>query len=46
MCSFSHTHPDHDTICAFRRHNLEAVTAAFVDVLELARELRLLKLGA
>ena len=39
------THPDHDTICTFRRHNLEAVAAAFVDVLELARELRLLKLG-
>lgn len=40
------THPDHDTICSFRRHNLEAVAAAFVDVLELARELRLLKLGS
>ncbi len=39
------THPDHDTICTFRRNNLEAVAAAFVDVLELARELRLLKLG-
>jgi len=39
------THPDHDTICAFRRNNLEAMAAAFVDVLELARELKLLKLG-
>lgn len=39
-------HPDHDTICAFRRNNLEAVAAAFVDVLELARELKLLRLGA
>ncbi len=39
------THPDHDTICTFRRRNLEALAAAFVDVLELARELRLLKLG-
>jgi len=39
------THPDHDTICAFRRKNLEAVAAAFVDVLELAREMKLLKLG-
>ena len=38
-------HPDHDTICAFRRNNLEAVAGAFVDVLELARELKLLKLG-
>lgn len=39
------THPDHDTICAFRRNNLDAIAAAFVDVLELARELRLLSLG-
>ena len=39
-------HPDHDTICAFRRNNLEAIAAAFVDVLELARELKLLQLGA
>jgi len=39
------THPDHDTICAFRRNNFEAVAGAFVDVLELARELKLLKLG-
>lgn len=39
-------HPDHDSICAFRRKNLEAIAAAFVDVLELARELKLLQLGA
>ena len=39
------THPDHDTICAFRRNNLDAIATAFVDVLELARELKLLKLG-
>jgi transposase len=39
-------HPDHDSICTFRRKNLEAIAAAFVDVLELARELKLLKLGA
>lgn len=38
-------HPDHDTICAFRRNNLEAIAAAFVDVLELAKELQLLSLG-
>jgi len=38
-------HPDHDSICAFRRNNLDAVAAAFVEVLELARELKLLKLG-
>lgn len=39
------THPDHDTICAFRRHNLEAIAGAFVAVLELARELQLLQVG-
>src|SRR5258708_6699678 len=38
-------HPDHDTICAFRRKNFEAVAGAFVEVLELAREMKLLKLG-
>ena len=39
------SHPDHDTICAFRRRNLEAVTEAFLQVLLLARELQLLKVG-
>jgi transposase len=39
------THPDHDTLCAFRRNNLAALATAFVAVLELARELKLLKLG-
>ena len=39
------THPDHDTICTFRRRNFEAVATAFVEVLELARELKLLRLG-
>jgi transposase len=39
------THPDHDTICKFRRENLEAFSESFVDVLELARELKMLKLG-
>ena len=38
-------HPDHDSICAFRRKNRAAIAAAFVEVLELARELQLLKLG-
>ncbi len=39
------THPDHDTICKFRRENLEALRESFVQVLELARELKLLKVG-
>ncbi len=41
----SGAHPDHDTICKFRRENFEAFRGSFVDVLELARELKLLKLG-
>ena len=39
------THPDHDTIATFRRENLEAFTMAFHQVLLLAGELGLLKLG-
>lgn len=39
------THPDHDTIAKFRRENLELVSHCFVHVLELARELKFLKVG-
>jgi len=39
------THPDHSTICAFRRGNAEAVHHAFVRVLKLAREMKILKVG-
>lgn len=39
------THPDHDTIAKFRRDNQEAVAECFVKVLELARELKVLKVG-
>lgn len=39
------THPDHDTIAKFRRENFAAVAECFVEVLELARELKLLKVG-
>jgi transposase len=38
-------HPDHDTIAKFRRENGPLVRAAFVRVLQLAREVGLLKLG-
>ena len=38
-------HPDHDTIAKFRRENGPLVRAAFVRVLELAREVGLLRLG-
>src|SRR4030043_2313269 len=39
------THPDHDTICAFRRDNSEVIKEAFVEVLKLAREMKLLRVG-
>ena len=39
------THPDHDTICKFRRENFQAIAACFLRVLELAKELGLLRLG-
>ena len=41
----SNTHPDHDTICAFRPKNFEAVADTFEQVLLLAKELKLLRVG-
>jgi transposase len=41
----ANTHPDHDTIAVFRRENFEAVSASFLRVLLLAKELKLLKVG-
>ena len=38
-------HPDHDSICTFRTANRDAFQAAFVTVLQLARELRLTRVG-
>src|SRR3954453_12239849 len=38
-------HPDHDTIATFRRRFLEEIQALFVQVLQLAREIGVLKLG-
>jgi len=38
-------HPDHDTIATFRRTNKAAFEAAFLEVLLLARETGILKLG-
>jgi transposase len=38
-------HPDHDTIATFRRRNFQAVAESFLQILLLARELKLLKLG-
>jgi len=39
------THPDHDTICTFRRDNQPLLEELFVRVLELARECKLLRVG-
>jgi transposase len=41
----ANTHPDHDTICKFRRENFAAVAEAFLQVLKLAREMNLLRVG-
>jgi transposase len=38
-------HPDHDTIANFRRRFLKDIEALFVQVLLLAREMRMLKMG-
>ena len=41
----ANTHPDHDTIAAFRRANKAAFETAFLQVLLIAREAGLLRLG-
>jgi len=38
-------HPDHDTIAAFRRRFLQQIGTLFVQVLGVAREIGVLKLG-
>ena len=39
------THPDHDTICTFRRENRALLQEAFVRVLEMAQALQFLQVG-
>jgi transposase len=39
------THPDHDTLCTFRRENQALLTESFVKVLQLAQQLKVLKFG-
>lgn len=39
------THPDHDTICTFRRENKALVSESFVKLLQLAQALKLAKFG-
>lgn len=41
----ANTHPDHDTLCAFRRKNGPLIQETFVKILLLAREVKLLKVG-
>jgi transposase len=38
-------HPDHDTIAMFRRRFLKEIEALFVEVLQMAREMGVLKMG-
>ena len=41
----ANTHPDHDTLCAFRQRFLPEIERLFVEVLGIAKEMKLLKLG-
>lgn len=41
----ANTHPDHDTLATFRRRFLKEIETLFVQVLVLAREMKLFKLG-
>jgi transposase len=41
----ANSHPDHDTIAAFRRRFLPELTKTFVRILEIASQMKLLKLG-
>jgi transposase len=39
-------HPDHDTLATFRRRFLSELEGLFIQVLEMAKEMKLLKLGS
>ena len=41
----ANTHPDHDTLCTFRKRFLKELGALFVQVLSIAQEMKLVKLG-
>jgi transposase len=41
----ANTQPDHDSLCTFRKRFLKEIEALFVQVLGIAREMKLLKLG-
>ena len=38
-------HPDHDTLCAFRRRFLNEIEKLFVQVLQIAKQMKLLRMG-
>lgn len=42
----ANSHPDHDTIAAFRRRFLPELTQQFVQILQIAQQMKVLKLGA
>ena len=46
-CRFvaANQHPDHDTVAKFRRENKEAIEGCFLEVLLMAKEMGLLKVG-
>jgi transposase len=39
------SHPDHDTLASFRRRFIDELAGLFVQVLEMAKEMKLLKMG-
>src|SRR3990170_8403514 len=41
----ANTHPDHDTLATFRRRFIKEIEGLFVQVLALAREMGMLKMG-
>jgi transposase len=41
----ANTHPDHDTLCASRKRFLPEIERLFVQVLRIAKQMKLLKLG-
>lgn len=41
----ANTHPDHDTLCTFRKRFLKEIEGLFVQVLSIARQMKLLRLG-
>jgi transposase len=42
----ANTQPDHDSLCTFRKRFLKEIKSLFVQVLGIARQMKLLKLGA